>query len=158
MRDPGQGIVQGGCLHVHLPPFGDDDAILGVGHAGIDLRRAQFEFDATAAAQWDVYRFCGAQQGRATAGFDAAFVGDAGTQQCHIAAIGSQPALIEDGADRAIALKAHVAGHEVSVRDAQSRRCEAGGRDRSILAEGHAVGVDEHDLPIGRELPKDLRG
>ena len=72
--------------------------------------------------------------------------------------MGGDTALVENARSRAIALKTHLAGHEVGIGDTEGGSCKTSRRHGAVFAKNQPIGVDQHDLPIGRQLAKDLRG
>ena len=159
MQNAGHRLAQRCSLHVDLPAFGHDHAVLGVGHRRVDAGGCQLQFDLAGAAHRHRDRFCRTQSHATLGRDDLAFVADAGAQQGHVAAGGHFDAPLVDDLARAVApCVALFAGHEVSVRDVERGRREGAGAHAAVAAHHNALGVDQHHLAVGLQLTQDVGG
>ena len=93
---------------------------------------------------------------RAELGRDDALVADVGTQQCNIAAVGMERALVEN---RAIADPGEpvVAGHEITVGDAQRGGDQPAHVHLCALTEQDAMRVYQEHFAVRRQLTQNAR-
>ena len=85
-----------------------------------------------------------------------ALITDVGTQQGHIACVGSVDRSLVDDCARACAGKLVIARHEVGVADGQGGRHQPADIDRRALTEQDAVGVDQKHLAVSRQTAQNV--
>ena len=98
----------------------------------------------------------GSQCHAAESGPNHAVVGDVGTQQRDIAAVGVDVALIDDCA-AADTGKFVVAGHEVTVGEVQAGGHQTANIDRGAVAEQDAVRIEQEHFAVGAQAAQNAR-
>ena len=159
MQHTGHGLAQCGGLQVHLTAFGHDHAVFVVGHDSVDARGGQLQFDFSGSPHRRGHCFGSTQSHAALGCDDLTFVAHMCAQQGHIATGGhTDAALVDHLACAAVAGVARVARHEVGVGDLEGGGREGAGTHAAIAAHHDALGVDQHHLAIGLQLPQNLGG
>ena len=127
---------------------------------GLANRLAQLEPDQIVSGHVQCEGLGTADQHRAQMGLNGPTVGDVRRDKgCQTRILDREGALIDDlGIGLALGIKAIAAVHEVLVGDVRRRDEEARHIDLGLLAEDHAIGVDEEQLAIGLKPPKDRGG
>ena len=150
----GQQFVPGACAHQHGTAVGADQAAVlaqVVQRALVHLHLHQAvaleaQRDGAASAECHGAKLCGY----------GALVADAVAQQRHVAAIARRDIALVDDAAGALAAEAARVAVQAAVIEVQGGGDQRANVDLRALSKQDAVRVDEPDLPVGIQMPKNL--